>query len=128
MTLQAAYQQFLAAPNSSLLADDATLHYITTTTAFQGATDIIKHLALQRSQVKKKKEDVLTAIEGHAALALELDTAFEFVLSGSTYLPGLDDNFLADRAVNIPIVSQPSEVPPSLPRVPSTYPPRHGAD
>lgn len=124
MTLQAAYKQFLAAPNSSLLADEATLHYITTTTAFKGATDIIKHLGVQRSQIKKTKEDVLAAIEGPAALALELDTAFEFVLSGGTYLPGLDDNFLADRAVNIPIVSQSSEVPASSPRVPAPPPSR----
>jgi hypothetical protein len=34
-----------------------------------------------------------------------VDTAFEFISSGGPYLPGLDDNFLADRTVYLPIVS-----------------------
>lgn len=104
MSLQSVYKQFLAAPNSSLLATDATLHYITTTTTFRSAAEIIKHLSSQRNQIKKKKEDVLTAIEADNVVAIEFDTAIEFVISGGTYLPGLDDNFLADRTVNLSIV------------------------
>lgn len=106
MSATAVYKQFLAAPNSSLLASNASLHYITTTTSFSGPTEIIKHLNNQRNQVKKKKEDVLEAIEGQGAVAIELDTSLEFVTSGGAYLPGLDDNFLADRTVDIPIVSR----------------------
>ncbi len=105
MALQAAYQQFLAAPNSSALADDASLHYVTTTTSFAGATEIIKHLASLRNKVKKKKEDALFAVESQAALALEVDTALEFV-TGGPYLPGMDDTFLADRAVSLAVVSR----------------------
>ncbi|KAK7951891.1 uncharacterized protein PG986_007619 [Apiospora aurea] len=104
MSLQSVYKQFLAAPNSSLLATDATLHYITTTTTFKTAADIIKHLSSQRNQIKKKKEDVLTAVEADNVVVLEFDTALEFVISGGTYLPGLDDNFLADRTVILPIL------------------------
>ncbi|KAK8056726.1 hypothetical protein PG993_001953 [Apiospora rasikravindrae] len=104
MSLQSVYKQFLAAPNSSLLATDATLHYITTTTTFKSAAEIIKHLSSQRNQIKKKKEDVLTAVEGDNVVVLEFDTALEFVISGGTYLPGLDDNFLADRTVILPIM------------------------
>ncbi|KAK7969782.1 hypothetical protein PG996_001781 [Apiospora saccharicola] len=104
MSLQSAYKQFLAAPNSSLLATDATLHYITTTTTFRSAAEVIKHLSSQRNQIKKKKEDVLTAIEADHVVAIEFDTAIEFVISGGAYLPGLDDNFLADRTVNLPIM------------------------
>ncbi|KAK8049110.1 hypothetical protein PG994_010840 [Apiospora phragmitis] len=95
---------FLLPPTPPLLATDATLHYITTTTTFRSAAEIIKHLSSQRNQIKKKKEDVLTAVEGDNVVALEFDTALEFVISGGTYLPGLDDNFLADRTVILPIM------------------------
>jgi hypothetical protein len=115
MALQAAYKQFLAAPSSSLLASDATLHYVTTTTSYRGATDIIKHLNTLSNQVKKKKEDVLTVIEGQDAAAIEIGTTLEFVTSGASYLPGLDDNFLADRTVHLPIVS-PLAASSSVPR------------
>ncbi|OIW35125.1 hypothetical protein CONLIGDRAFT_567839 [Coniochaeta ligniaria NRRL 30616] len=104
MALQAAYKQFLAAPNTSFLADDASLHYITSTTSFRGATEILKHLSSVRNQIKKKKEDLLHVVEGQNAIAAEVDTAFEFLTSGGPYLPGLDDNFLADRTVYLPMV------------------------
>ncbi|KAH6853730.1 hypothetical protein B0I37DRAFT_14164 [Chaetomium sp. MPI-CAGE-AT-0009] len=103
MSLQAAYKQFLASPNTSALADDASLHYITTTSSFTGATDIIKHLSSVRNKIKKEKEEALFAIENQQALAVEVETTLEFVQSGGPYLPGLDDNFLADRTVHIVI-------------------------
>ncbi|KAL2124551.1 hypothetical protein VTJ04DRAFT_916 [Mycothermus thermophilus] len=99
MALQAAYKQFLASPNTSALADDASLHYVTTTTSVAGATDIIKHLATVRNRIKKLKEEPLFTIENQHALVVEFDTNLEFVSSGGPYLPGLDDNFLADRKV-----------------------------
>lgn len=104
MALQAAYKQFLAAPSSSALAENASLHYVTTTSSFAGATDIIKHLGSVRNKVKKKKEDALFAIESQHALALEVDTTLEFVSSGGPYLPGMDDNFLSDRIVYLAVV------------------------
>lgn len=100
----ATYKQFLTAPNSSLLAPNATLYYITTTTTYNGPTDIIKHLNTLRNQVKKKKEEILDIVEGRDAIAAEVDTTLEFVTSGGAYLPGLDDNFLSDRTVYLPIV------------------------
>jgi hypothetical protein len=105
MALQTAYKQFLAAPNTSQLAADASLHYITSTTSFRGPTEVIKHLNSLRNQLKKKKEDLLHVVEGQNAIAAEVDTVFEFVSSGGPYLPGLDDNFLADRTVYLPMVS-----------------------
>ncbi|OLN94341.1 hypothetical protein CCHL11_02965 [Colletotrichum chlorophyti] len=101
--MSATYKQFLAAPNSSLLAPNATLLYITTTTTYNGPTDIIKHLNTLRNQVKKKKEDILDIVEGRDAVAAEVETSLEFVTSGGVYLPGLDDNFLADRTVHLAI-------------------------
>jgi len=113
MALQAAYRQFLAAPNSSALATNASLHYITTTTSFNGPTEIIKHLSSLRNQVKKTKEELLHVVEGQNAIAIESETILEFVSSGAVYLPALDDNFVADHSVSLPIVSHPSVCPAS---------------
>ncbi|KAK7747702.1 hypothetical protein SLS62_008948 [Diatrype stigma] len=103
MALAATYKQFLAAPDASLLANDASLHYVTTTTTFKGPADIIKVIKGSNGQLKKNKEDVLYAVEGQNALAVEVDTALEFFTSGGPYLPGLDDNFLADRKVYLAV-------------------------
>ncbi|CAH0049838.1 unnamed protein product [Clonostachys solani] len=101
--MAAAYKQFLAAPSSSLLADSASLHYIPTTTTFSGAAEIIKHLNSVQKQLKIKKQDILTVIEGESAAVIEVDTTLEFITSGGAYLPGLDDNFLTDRVAYLPI-------------------------
>ncbi|KAI1115205.1 hypothetical protein F5Y14DRAFT_139234 [Nemania sp. NC0429] len=103
MALAAAYQQFLAAPSPAYLAEDATLNYITTTTAFKGSSEIIQHLSTLRKQINKKKQNVLFLISGQNAIAAEIETGLEFVTSGASYLPALDDNFLADRTVSFPI-------------------------
>ncbi|KAI0165976.1 hypothetical protein GGR57DRAFT_146115 [Xylariaceae sp. FL1272] len=104
MALAALYSQFLAAPDASKLADNASLNYITTTTALTGALNIVQHLATTARQVKKKKESPLSLVHGESAIALEMDTTLEFVTSGASYLPALDDNFLADRTVSLPIL------------------------
>lgn len=103
--MSAVYKQFLASPSSSLLADNASLHYITTLTNFSGATDIIKHLTALRKQVTKKQEEILSLVEGKDAIVVEVHTALEFITSGGVYLPKLDDNFLSDRTAYVPIVS-----------------------
>ncbi|KAI1744336.1 hypothetical protein F4680DRAFT_290299 [Xylaria scruposa] len=104
MALAAAYQQFLAAPSSSHLAENATLNYITTTTTIRGASDILQHFNNLRKQINKKKENVLSLVHGDNAIATEIETGIEFLTSGASYLPTLDDNFLADRTVYIPIM------------------------
>ena len=101
------YKDFLASPNSSLLADAATLHYITTTTTVRGATDIIKHLSTLRNQINKSSEEILEVIDGKNVVAFQVKTSLTFITSGGPYLPGLDDNFLADLEVNFPIVRHP---------------------
>lgn len=103
--MAAVYQQFLASPSASVLADKAALHYLTTTTTIAGADDIIKHLEGLRKHLNKKKEEVVNAVEGQSSAAFEIDTALEFLLSGGPYLPGLDDNFITDRDVSLPVVS-----------------------
>jgi hypothetical protein len=102
--MAATYKHFLAAPTSSALADKATLHYVTTTTSFNGPTDIIKHFNTLQKQVVKKSENVINLVEGSQAAVFEVETTLEFQISGGTYLPGLDDNFLSDRVVSLLIV------------------------
>ncbi len=104
MAAAAKYKQFLASPSEALLADNASLHYLPTTTSVSGPQPIISHLRLANKQVSKKKEEILHVVNGSNAIALEVDTGLEFQTSGGPYLPGLDDNFLTDRLVFLPIV------------------------
>jgi hypothetical protein len=104
MALQAAYKQFLAAPSSSLLATNASLHYITTLTTLHGADQILKHLTSQNHELKKEEETFLDVVEGPSSVAVEVHTTLEFLTGGGAYLPSLDDNFLTDRIVTFPIV------------------------
>jgi hypothetical protein len=104
MSLQAAYKQYLAAPNSSFLADNATLHYVTTLTTVHGPTEIIKHLNSQSKKLKKE-EETIDIVEGNNAIVAEVKTTLEFLTGGGAYLPGIDDNFLSDRVVTFPVVS-----------------------
>jgi hypothetical protein len=105
MALAATYQQFLAAPNPSFLAPNASLHYITTLVTFNGPAAIIKHLASQAHDLTKNEEKFLDVVQGRNSLAVEVHTTLEFLSGGGAYLPSLDDNFLTDRVVTFPIVS-----------------------
>jgi hypothetical protein len=104
MSLSAKYQAFLARPTTDALTDDAALHYITTLTTLNSAAAIIKHFTVQEKLLKRKGDKVLGAIETHNALSIELETTLEFINGGGAYLPGLDDNFVADRTVSFPTV------------------------
>ncbi|SLM40678.1 hypothetical protein LPUS_11517 [Lasallia pustulata] len=103
-SLKAIYQTFLASPNASALAHDASLNYITTLTTINSATAVIKHLRALAPVLKKKQEKVLSTVEADNAICMDVETTVEFVMGGGAYLPGLDDNFLADRVVIFPIV------------------------
>ena len=104
-SLNAIYQSFLTnATASSLSNDAASLNYITTLTTINSATSIIKHVAAHQQVLKKKRETVLHCIESEDEICLDVETTLEFVTGGGAYLPGLDDNFLADRVVTFPIV------------------------
>ena len=103
-SLKSVYQSFLANPNASALNNDASLNYITTLTTINTAAAIIKHHAAHQNVLTKKEERVLSCIEGDGALCLDVETTLEFMTGGGAYLPGLDDNFLADRVVTFPMV------------------------
>ena len=105
-SLKSVYQSFLANPDGSAMNSDASLNYITTLTTISSAAAIIKHHAAHQRVLAKKEEKVLSCIEGSDALCLDVETTLEFISGGGAYLPGLDDNFLAERVVTFPIVNQ----------------------
>lgn len=104
MSLSAKYRAFLASPSPGALAENASLHYITTLTSIQDSPEIVKHLTVQEKMLKKKDQKILSAIEGNNGLSVDVETTLEFVAGGGAYLPGLDDNFVADRTVTFPMV------------------------
>ena len=105
-SLKSIYRSFLASPNASALNNDASVNYVTTLTTINSAAAIIKHYAAHQKVLTKKEEKVLSCIEGSNALCLDVETTLEFTTGGGAYLPGLDDNFLADRVVTFPMVRQ----------------------
>lgn len=104
MALNANYQAFLSRPDVKALAADASIHYIPTLTTITGPAAIVKHLAAQQKQVKKKHEKLLHTIEGCDSLCLETETSFQFLSGGGCLLPQLDDNFVADKLATLPLV------------------------
>ncbi|KAF2675324.1 hypothetical protein BT63DRAFT_395951 [Microthyrium microscopicum] len=104
MTLLQSYTQFLGSPTPDVLADAATINYIPTLTTISEPAAIIKHLAAQAKVLTKKTEKVIHAFESDCNLCAEVETHIEFVTGGGALLPGLDDNFLADKTVVFPMI------------------------
>ncbi|KAL8686467.1 MAG: hypothetical protein Q9218_007082, partial [Villophora microphyllina] len=103
-SLRATYQDYLANPSASAFASHGSLNYITTLTTLHKADAIAKHLAAHQKTLRKKHENILSTIEDDNALCLEVETTIEFLTGGGAYLPGLDDNFVADQLVTFPII------------------------
>lgn len=119
--LKDSYQKFLATPRSAPLAPNVSLIYVTSTTKVEGADAVASHASRQSAIVKKKSEQVISAIESSDSLCLDIETTLEFLEGGGAWLPSLDDNFLADRVVTIPTVhSPPDRMPRSAPIVRTT--------
>ncbi|KLJ11086.1 hypothetical protein EMPG_13628 [Blastomyces silverae] len=104
MSLKTVYERFLADPAAASLSADAALHYISTTTSFSHPEPIVKHLITQSRALRKKAEKIVHAVEGARSLCLDVETSLEFISGGGAYLLELDDNFLVDRVVTVPIV------------------------
>jgi len=104
MALRSVYERFLDAPSTQSLAENASLHYVTTLTSFSHSGPIIKHLESQNKKIVSTKSGaVIGVVEGPSALALEVETTLEFLSGGGSYLPGLE-NFVVDRTATIPTV------------------------
>ena len=105
-SLKAIYEEYIKNPSAAALSDDATLNYITTLTTIKTAAAINRHHAAHQKVLKKKEEKTVSSIESTNAVCLDVETTMEFLTGGGAYLPGLDDNFLSDRVVIFPVVSQ----------------------
>jgi len=105
--LKDSYKKFLNNSGDAPLAANVTLIYVPTTTRIEGADAVKNHASRQARIVKKKSEQVISAIESSEALCLDIETTFEFVQGGGAYLPAMDDNFLMDSVATIPTVSIP---------------------
>ncbi|KAF2132605.1 hypothetical protein P153DRAFT_309071 [Dothidotthia symphoricarpi CBS 119687] len=104
MTLRDSYQRFLDNPSAGALAENASLHYISTLTSIHNAAGIMKHMSAQEKLLKKTGQKILSTVEGQQGLSVDVETTIEFNTGGGAYLPGLDDNFVADRIVTFPMV------------------------
>jgi hypothetical protein len=105
MSLLQVYTTYLSNPTTALLADNASIHYLPTTTSINEPTAIIRHLASQAKLLTKKSEKIMHAVEGTGSISIEMETTIEFIAGGGVYAPGLDDNFLSDQVVVFPTVS-----------------------
>jgi hypothetical protein len=104
MALSAVYTQFLRSPTTAVLADGVAIHYVPTLTSITEPNALIKHFAAQAKLFTKKAEKVISTVEGPTSLCMETETIIEFVSGGGALLPGMDDNFLADKIVAFPMV------------------------
>jgi hypothetical protein len=100
----ATYQAFLATPNASALAPNASINYITTTTAIHEPAAIVKHLQIQQKQVVKKDEKILFTLESDNGVCLETEITLQFNNGGGAFLPGMDENVIDERVVTFPLV------------------------
>lgn len=114
MSLQQIYLRFLASPSAKALSPNSSMHFITTLITVNSAESITKYLSRESTQLKKRIEKPISAIENGDSLVVEMETEMEFLSSGGNYLPALDDNFLADQVVMVPIVSFHLHVSPEI--------------
>lgn len=104
MALKSVYEKFLAKPETEFLAQESSLHYITTTTTYTNPESILKHLTALSRRVRKQSEKIISVVEGSNSLCLDVETKLEFLDGGGPYFLSLDDNFVVDRTVTFPMV------------------------
>ncbi|KAK6505519.1 hypothetical protein TWF481_007414 [Arthrobotrys musiformis] len=99
------YSEFIVSPKRDILHDQAGLHYIGSTgNSFQSGDAIINHLKREAGWYTKKEQKVLSSVETHTSVVLEISNVIEFTNGGGMLLPNLDDNFVTDQTVSLPIV------------------------
>ncbi|KAL3465292.1 hypothetical protein BJX64DRAFT_252823 [Aspergillus heterothallicus] len=104
MSLKDVYQRFLNDPRSAPLAPDVSLIYITSTTEFNGADAVLKHLIKQQHIIKTNSQSIIDTIQGTNGLSLDVETSVQFLTGGGAYLPNLDETFLLDRVAKFPTI------------------------
>lgn len=99
------YSEFITSPKRDALHGQAGLHYIGSTgSSFQSGDAIINHLRREAGWYTKKEQKILSSVETHSSVVLEISNTIEFTNGGGMLLPNLDDNFVADQTVTLPMV------------------------
>ncbi|KAK6342810.1 hypothetical protein TWF718_008196 [Orbilia javanica] len=99
------YSEFLVSPKRDVLHSQAGLHYIGSTgNSFQSGDAIINHLRREAGWYTKKEQNILSSIETRNSVVLEISNVIEFTNGGGMLLPNLDDNFVTDQTVTLPMV------------------------
>lgn len=103
MALQSKYKSFAASPSAAALAPNASIHYVPTLVSLSGTAAIQRHFASQADQLQLK-HNFMNVVEGPSSISVEAETTINFNFGGGAFLPGLDENFTADRIVTLPTV------------------------
>ncbi|KAF3170882.1 hypothetical protein TWF106_010370 [Orbilia oligospora] len=99
------YSQFITSPKRDSLHNQAGLHYIGSTgSSFQSGDAIINHLKREAGWYTKKEQKILSSVESHNSVVVEISNLIEFTNGGGMLLPNLDDNFVTDQTVTLPMV------------------------
>ncbi|GAO50687.1 hypothetical protein G7K_4809-t1 [Saitoella complicata NRRL Y-17804] len=97
------YDQYKSKPQASLLADDATLQYITSGVTVTGANAIITRRAKYRDEITVT-ENVIAKHVASESIVFEVAATITFTNGPGWLVPGIDDNFLFDKTIEIPLV------------------------
>ncbi|KAK6532998.1 hypothetical protein TWF281_007164 [Arthrobotrys megalospora] len=99
------YSEFINSPRRDALHSQAGLHYIGSTgSSFQSGDAIINHLKKEATWYTKKEQKVLASVETQNSVVFEVSNVIEFTNGGGMLLPNLDDNFVTDQTVTLPMV------------------------
>ncbi|KAF3090829.1 hypothetical protein TWF569_010254 [Orbilia oligospora] len=99
------YSEFITSPKRDSLHNQAGLHYIGSTgSSFQSGDAIINHLKREAGWYTKKEQKILSSVESHNSVVVEISNVIEFTNGGGMLLPNLDDNFVTDQTVTLPMV------------------------
>ncbi|BFZ62041.1 hypothetical protein YB2330_003120 [Saitoella coloradoensis] len=97
------YDKYKSKPQASLLAEDATLQYITSGVTVTGANAIITRRAKDRDEITVT-ENVITKHIASDSIVFEVAATITFTNGSGWLVPGIDDNFLFDKTIEIPLV------------------------
>ncbi|KAK6338195.1 hypothetical protein TWF730_002269 [Orbilia blumenaviensis] len=99
------YSEFIVSPKRQALHGQAGLHYIGSSgNSFQSGDAIINHLKKEAMWYTKKEQKILASVESHNSVVFEISNVIEFTNGGGMLLPNLDDNFVTDQTVTLPMV------------------------
>lgn len=103
------YKAFLLSPQELHLSSKPKLTYVTTCSTLEGVNAILENHKLNNRHLKKT-ENIISAHISFDSLVLETVTTIDFRNGVGSYVPTLDQNFVVDHSVVVPIVSNPEDI------------------